>query len=108
MHIPIVIRQEARSAAKRSYALLFVISFMFLRQIYACPVKLVRFPQIFLIFFSFCKRKAARLSGFGPDTGQVYNGLHGSLHRVDRTVLEFAVEIHAAGKQVRARQAHVR
>ena len=105
MHIPIVIRQEARSAAKRSYALLFVISFMFLRQIYAFPVKLVRFPQI---FFSFCKRKAARLSGFGPDTGQVYNGLHGSLHRVDRTVLEFAVEIHAAGKQVRARQAHVR
>ena len=53
MHIPIVIRQEARSAAKRSYALLFVISFMFLRQIYAFPVKLVRFPQIFLIFFCF-------------------------------------------------------
>ena len=51
MHIPIVIRQEARSAAKRSYVLLFVISFMFLRQIYAFPVKLVRFPQIFFNFF---------------------------------------------------------
>ena len=55
--------------------------------------KVGAFSANFLIFFSFCKRKGcASVRIRGPDTGQVYNGLHGSLHRVDRTVLEFAVK----------------
>jgi len=45
---------------------------------------------------------------FRPELAEVDNNLHGLLHGVQRAVLEFAVEVHTSGKDIRARQPHKR
>lgn len=75
----------------------------------ACPVRAIAFDRAGRIVAAGCAaaRGNLRLCLLLKQLGNLNDNLYGFQHNIYRSVLEFAVEIFAPGKNVRSRESHV-